>query len=154
MWNIEAAPRSCAPQPERRGGPRPARGAPRRGRRLRAFALLEVLVAMAVLAIALVTLYEGFISTVRINTTTRGLWKAMVYANNELARIERSPPLPVSIEQGEFPPTDPMAGYSWRREVADEQPFPGVTVRKVLLELTWQVAGAAQSYRAQIYVQP
>ena len=141
MWSTDARPRGVRP------GARP-------GRRLRAFTLLEVLVAMAVLAIALVTLYEGFISTVRINTTTRGLWKAMLYANNELARIERSPPLPVSIQQGDFPPTDPMAGYSWRREVADEQPFPNVTVRKVLLELTWQVAGTPQSYRAQLYVQP
>jgi general secretion pathway protein I len=154
MWNTDAPAAGCAPAAKRERSPRPAGRGARPGRRPRAFTLLEVLVAMAVLAIALVTLYEGFISTVRINTTTRGLWKAMLYANNELARIERSPPLPVSTQQGDFAPTDPMAGYSWRREVADEQPFPGVTVRKVLLELTWQVGGAAQSYRAQIYVQP
>ena len=121
--------------------------------RPRAFTLLEVLVAMAVLAVALVALYESFVSTVQINTATRGLWKAMVYSNNELARVERTPAPPVAIQQGDFPPDDPMAGYSWRREVTDEHPLPGVTVRKVLLELSWSVGGVHQFYRSQIYVQ-
>lgn len=110
--------------------------------------------AMAVLSIALVTLYQSFASTVQINTTTRGLWQAMQYVHSELARIERGPTPSVAIEQGEFPPDDPMAGYAWRREVMDEQPFPGVQVRKVLLEVTWDAAGVPQSYRSQIYVQP
>jgi hypothetical protein len=108
---------------------------------------------MAVLAIALTTLYQSFASTVRINTATRGLWKAIVYVNNELARIERGPSPSVAIQQGEFRPGDPMAGYAWRREVVDEQPFPTVKVRKVLLEVTWDAAGVPQSYRSQIYVQ-
>jgi prepilin-type N-terminal cleavage/methylation domain-containing protein len=142
MWTSDALPRARRTRARRDGKRRP-----------RAFTLLEVLVAMAILVIALVALYEGFISTVRINTVTRGLWKAMVYSNNELARIERSPPPPVSIQQGDFAPDDPMAGYAWRREVTDEQPFPNVTVRKVLLELTWSVGGVKQSYRSQIYVQ-
>ncbi|HKI98335.1 MAG TPA: prepilin-type N-terminal cleavage/methylation domain-containing protein [bacterium] len=149
MWTTDPPPSVVA---RRRPGPWP-RLRLRLGRARRGFTLLEVLVAMAVLAITLVTLYESFISTVRINTSTRGLWKAMIYANNELARIERSPSPSVSVQQGDFPPDDPMAGYSWRREVADEQPFPNVTVRKVLLELTWSIGGVPQSYRAQIYVQ-
>jgi hypothetical protein len=45
-----------------------------------------------------------------------------------------------------------MAGYAWRREVVDEEPFPGVKVRKVLLELRWTVAGAPQLYQAVVYV--
>lgn len=135
MWNID-----LRRTPRRRGA--------------RAFTLLEVLVAMAVLAIALVALYQAFISTARVNAATQGLWKAMVYSNNELARLERSPPLPVSVDQGDFPAGDPMAGYAWRREVTDESPFPGVTVRKVLLVLTWKVGGVTQSYRSVLYVQP
>ena len=129
---------------------RPRGRAPRRP--ARAFTLLEILVAMAVLSVALMTMYQSFASTVHINTSTRGLWKAMIYANNELARIERGTVLPVAIDQGKFPPGSAMAGYAWRREVVDEQPFPGVRVRKVVLVLEWDLAGVPQSYRSQLYV--
>ena len=133
MWNAER-PTAC-------------RGTPRRG-----FTLLEVLVALAILSIMLVTLYEGFSSTVNINAATRDLWRAIVYVNNELARIERGPSPAVSVQQGEFAPDDPMAGFAWQRQVADEQPFPGVRVRSVTLMLTWETGGAPQSYQSQIYV--
>lgn len=119
-----------------------------------AFTLMEILVAMAVLSITLLTLYESFVSTVHINTMTQGLWKAIVFANNELSRIERGPIPDVSIQQGSYQDDHPMAGYDWRREVLDEEPFPGVKVRKVLLELRWAVGGSPQTYRAEIYVPP
>lgn len=116
------------------------------------FTLLEVLVALAVLSVMLLAMYQGFSSTVNIDTATRDLWRAIVFVNNELARIERGPSPSVSIQQGTFAADDPMAGFAWRREVTDEEPFPGVRVRKVLLELTWEIGGAPQSYQSEIYV--
>ena len=116
------------------------------------FTLLEVLVALAILSVMLLTMYQGFTSTVNIDAATRNLWRAIVFVNNELARVERGPSPSVSIQQGTFPTDDPMSGFAWRREVTDEEPFPGVRVRKVLLELTWETGGTPQSYRSQIYV--
>ena len=149
MWSGErrrAGTRS-APGGQRRPGPPGRRQRGRRG-----FTLLEILVAMAVLSIALVAIFQAFAATLRINTVTQGLWKAIIYVNNELARIERAAAPSVALDQGSFDPKGPMAGYAWRREVVDEQPLPGITVRKVLLEVTWDAAGAPQTYRSQIYV--
>lgn len=146
---LRRAPGTSCPAARLPRGRHRARGGPA------GFTLLEVLVALAVLAIALVTLYQAFTSTVYVNTVSEGLWKAILYANNDLARWERRyPPPPVGVQQGTFDAKDPMAGYSWRREVIDEQPFPGITVRKIQLELRWEVAGSAQVYRSEIYVSP
>jgi hypothetical protein len=111
-------------------------------------------VALAVLSIALVTLYQSFASTVHVNTATRGLWRAIVWVNGELARLERGPVPSVSVQQGRYQGDHPMVGYTWEQQVADEQPFPGVTVRKVTMEVRWDAAGVPQSYRSQIYVRP
>ncbi len=137
-------PRSEAGGARARGPPGPPGG----------FTLMEILVAMAVLSIALLTIYQSFAATVQVNGRTQGLWQAMLFVNNELARIERGPPLPVSIRQGDFPPEHPMAGYAWRREVSNEEPLPGVEVRKVVVEVTWEAAGVEQTYRDQVYVAP
>jgi hypothetical protein len=115
--------------------------------------MLEVLVALAVLAIALLAVHEGFTSTLFVNTSTRGLWKAMTYANNELLRWDRVGQASISLDQGEFPPDDPMTGYSWRREIGDVEPLPGVRVRRIRLELNWVVAGRTQTYVAETYVE-
>lgn len=124
------------------------------GARPGGFTLLEVLVALAVLSVTLLALYHAFASTVAVNTTAEGLWRAMLYANNELAGVERRPAPPVSVQQGEFGDDHPLAGYRWQREVSDEEPLPGVTVRKVAYTLTWQEGGREQSYTAEVYVPP
>ncbi len=47
-----------------------------------------------------------------------------------------------------------MAGYSWRRVIEDDNPFPGITVRKISLELRWQEEGRPKWYRSETYVVP
>ena len=119
-----------------------------------AFTLMEVLVAMAVLSIALVALHQAYSSTLFVNSVTNGLWKAILYTHNELQAIERRRPVPaVSLTQGEYATDHPLAGYTWRREVTDEEPFPGVTVRKVALEVSWRLGASPQLYTAEIYVE-
>jgi len=127
-------------------------GTSRRGRGA-GFTMLEVLIALAVLAIALLAIHEGFTSTLFVNASTRGLWKAMTYSNNELLRWDRLGQASISLDQGEFPADDPMAGYTWRREIGDVEPLPGVKVRRIRLELNWEVAGRKQTYVAETYVE-
>lgn len=119
------------------------------------FTLLEVLIALAVLSVCLLAIYQGYSTALAISASTRKLWKAMEYSHNELARWERMSPAPdVSVNQGEFPPNDPMAGYSWKREITDLEPLPTIRVRRIRLDLFWTLGTATQTYRASLYVLP
>jgi hypothetical protein len=64
------------------------------------------------------------------------------------------PSVSLHVDQGEFREGDPMFGYAWRREVTEENPFPGVTVRKVSLRLTWREGVREQTFASEVYVQP
>lgn len=125
-----------------------------RGRR-RGFTLLEVLIALSVLSVCLMAIYQGYSTTLAVTASSRKLWKAIVYGSNELARWERmTPPPEVSVAQGEFPPGSPMVGYAWHREITDLEPLPSVRVRRVQLELSWPFGTSRQIYRANVYVLP
>ena len=123
--------------------------------RARGFTLLEVMIALAVLSLCLLAIYQGYSTILGISTHTRRLWKAMEYSHNELARWERMNPVPdVSVSQGTFPPGDPMAGFSWKREITDLEPLPSIKVRRIQLTLYWSVGASAQSYTSSLYVLP
>ena len=122
----------------------------RRGRP--GFTLMEILVALTVLSLTLMSIYQSFANTVFIQEATRGLWKAMVFTDSELAKLERGPTLQVEVRQGEYPDSHPMSGFRWLRDVADEEPFPGVRVRKVIFQFFWVTAIGRQTYRSQTHV--
>ena len=123
-----------------------------RRRSRRGFTLLEVLVALAILSVVLMALQQSFSSNIFITSFTRGLWKAMVFARNETARWERQPP--EGSGDGEFREDHPLAGYRWRRRIELETPFPGIRVRRIELELTWNEGGSPRRYQTEIYVLP
>ena len=133
--------------------PTGARNGPAKGRGgLPGFTLMEILVALIVLSLTLMSIYQSFANTVFIQKATQGLWKAMVFTGSELAKLERGPTLQVEVRQGEYPDSHPMSGFRWLRDVADEEPFPGVRVRKVIFQLSWVTATGRQTYRSQTYV--
>ena len=51
---------------------------------------MEVLVALAILSVVMVTVYQAYSSALAIHISTRGLWKAMLFVNDELLRWERA----------------------------------------------------------------
>ncbi len=129
--------------------PRDGRGRP--GSR-RGFTLLEVLVALAILSIVLVTVYQAYSSSLAVHISTQGLWKAMLFVNDELLRWERARRPPLHVNQGEFEADHPMYGYRWFREVTSVSPLPGVDVRKVTLRLMWDEGMREHSYESQVFV--
>ncbi len=118
------------------------------------FTLFEVLIALSIVTLVLVALYQSFTSSVFLLSSTKNLWDAMTHAQNELTRWERSVNAPLSIAQGTFEEKHQLAGFDWKREISDLSPFPGVIVRKVDYEIRWRERGRDYSYNAEIYIHP
>lgn len=118
------------------------------------FTLLEVLIALSILTLTLISIYQSFTSSVFILSSTKNLWQAMVYSHNELTQWERSVNAPVSIAQGQFDEDHQLAGALWLREISDVSPFPGIFVRKVAYKIQWQEGTHNYSYNAEIYIKP
>ena len=116
------------------------------------FTMLEVLVALALISVVLLTMYQAFASSLNIHLASRGLWRAILYAENEMVAYERRGGMEVALSQGDFSADHPMAGYRWQREVLVEEPFPGMKVKKVIFTLLWDVGNAEQKYTAETYL--
>lgn len=130
--------------------PGPQRCRPARG----GFTLLEVLVAMAILSVMLLALYQAYGSNIYLQSFNRSLWRAVLHTQNELARYERMPPPPISVSEGDYDDDHPLAGFHWKRKITDAAPIPGVRVREVALEVSWNEGGVIRSYQAEVYVIP
>ncbi|MDH4224708.1 MAG: prepilin-type N-terminal cleavage/methylation domain-containing protein [Deltaproteobacteria bacterium] len=140
-------PISKKPWINSRQGMPPAKGS-------RGFTLLEVLVAFAVLSIMLMALFQSFSTTILINDNTRDTWMVMTAVQAELLRVEREGGGSMAADQGVYPPGHPLEGYRWLREVTEEQPFPGVFVRRLSLRVLWNNGGRDFSYESSMYLMP
>lgn len=134
------------------------------------FTVLEVLVAMSIMTITLVAIYQAFSTSLFILSSTDNLWKAMNYSQKELLCWERSLRANVSFVQGKFddnfsPNNTPlcskyedesMIGFRWEREITDTYPegLPGIAVRKISYRFEWDEGQNVYSYNAEIYVKP
>ena len=118
------------------------------------FTLLEVLIALAILSVAMLALHQAFATNIYMTIYTRDLWSAVVFTRNELMRVERGSPPSIGVSDGVYNEGHKMAGYHWKRAVTDEEPFPGIKVRKVSLELIWEEGIVPRSYKSEVYVLP
>ena len=119
------------------------------------FTILEVLISLSILLITLMALYQSFSTSIFILSSTKNLWKAISFAQNELLKSERatvSPP--VSINQGVFESGSEMSGFRWKKLVRDTNPFPGIEIRQINYQLLWNEGKHVYTYDADIYVKP
>ena len=119
------------------------------------FTILEDLISLSILLITLMALFQSFSTSIFILSSTKNLWKAISFAQNELLKSERatvSPP--VSINQGEFESERRMSGFRWKKFVRDTKPFPGIEIRQINYQLLWNEGKHVYTYDAYIYVKP
>jgi general secretion pathway protein I len=76
------------------------------------FTLLEVMVAMAIMAIVLVSVYRMHSQTLTMNMAARFYTQAPMLAQNKLAELEIDSSGTVTGDSGDF--GDKFPGYTWR----------------------------------------
>ena len=75
------------------------------------FTLLEVLIAVAIMAIVLVSVYRMHSQTLSMTTATRFYTQAPMLAQSKMAQLETAPADSISGDSGDF--GDKFPGYRW-----------------------------------------
>ncbi|HOD29150.1 MAG TPA: type II secretion system minor pseudopilin GspI [Syntrophales bacterium] len=81
------------------------------------FTLLEVMIAMAILAIALVAAFQSQSQSISMSGQARFLTTASLLAQGKMAELEALRPESVANDSGDFGEDYP--DYAWQVEVAD-----------------------------------
>lgn len=81
------------------------------------FSLLEVLVALGIMAIVLVSVYRLHSQTISMNLESRFYTQAPLLARSALAQFERAKQPELASRQGDFGREFP--GYTWKIDVED-----------------------------------
>jgi len=81
------------------------------------FTLLEVLIAMAIMAIVLVSVYRMHSQTLTMAAATRFYTQAPLLAQSKMAQLEASPSELVSGDSGDF--GEKFPGYGWNVSTED-----------------------------------
>ncbi|MBN1828105.1 MAG: type II secretion system minor pseudopilin GspI [Deltaproteobacteria bacterium] len=80
------------------------------------FTLLEVVIALAIMAIVLVAVFHSQAQSLAMTAEARFQTMAAMLAQGKLAEIEATPSLSLGEEQGDF--GDDHPGYRWKTVVA------------------------------------
>ena len=118
-----------------------------------AFSVLEVLIALSILSITLMAVYQSFASSLFVLQSTKTLWKAMAETQKELLRWERSKTSPpVSVSQGSVEEDLGFLDGRWKLDIEDNLPLPGIKVRRINYEITWMEGEREYRYSSDLYV--
>ena len=86
-------------------------------RNWKGFTLMEVMIAMAILAITLVAVFQSQSQSVSMATEVRFLTTASLLAQGKMAEIDKMDPREIIPMSGDFRENFP--DYAWRVEVTD-----------------------------------
>jgi general secretion pathway protein I len=81
------------------------------------FTLLEVMIAVAILAIALVAVYKSQSQSIAMSTNARFLTSASLLAQMKMAEIDSLDAKEIAEGQGDF--GDSFPDYAWRVKISD-----------------------------------
>jgi general secretion pathway protein I len=108
------------PQPATRNpqlATRNSQRAPRIQHPVSGFTLLEVLIAMAIMAIVLVSVYRLHSQTLSMTAASRFYTQAPMLAQSKMSQLEANPSDLIAGDSGDF--GEQFAGYSWRVSTED-----------------------------------
>lgn len=110
------------------------------------FTLLEVMIALAMLAIALVTAFQSQSQSVSMAAESRFETTAPLLAQSKMAEIEAMKMTEVVASEGNFGDTFP--DYTWRIEVNDTE-FEAL--KKIEAQVTSHALKSHNTYRLVLY---
>lgn len=126
----------------------------------RGFSLLEVLLAVAILALALPVLLGLRNFDLELQSRSMELTTATLLAQEKLLETELSGAFPIGESAGEFlgpapgvlssnTDTQRAAGYRWKRSI---MPTPLVLIREVRIQISWPRGTQNETLEVSTYV--
>ena len=110
------------------------------------FTLVEVLFAMAILAIALVAVFQLQSQSISMSTDSRFLTTAALLAQSKMVEVEAGSTLVSHSEDGDFGPDYPQ--YIWHLEASDTQ-LP--QFKKIEVTVTNKLFANGETYKLVLY---
>jgi general secretion pathway protein I len=112
----------------------------------RGFTLLEVMIAMAILAIALVAVYQSQSQSLSMAGSSRFLTTASLLAQSRMAEIDAVDPREVTAGSGDF--GDAFPDYQWQVEIGETEI---ALLKKIVLTVTHSRMVVRNTYRLILY---
>lgn len=110
------------------------------------FTLLEVMIAMAILAIALVAVYQSQSQSLSMAGDSRFLTTASLLAQSRMAEIDAADPREITAGNGEF--GDDFPDYRWQLELVETEID---LLKKIVLTVTHKRMAVRNAYRLILY---
>jgi general secretion pathway protein I len=112
----------------------------------RGFTLLEVMIAMAILAIALVAVYQSQSQSISMAGGSHFLTTSSLLAQSRMAEIDAADPREVAAGNGDF--GDAFPDYQWQVEIGDTEID---VLKKISLTVTNNRMVVRNTYRLILY---